>query len=390
MKIVCATSVYQGREAFSTLGDTLVLADHAINSNDVAGADALIVRSKTQVDGALLAGSAVRFVGTATAGNDHFDGAFLSRSGIAGVSAPGCNANSVAEYVITSLLCLAERKHLVLSEKTIGVIGVGSVGNLVAEKCRALGMNVMLNDPPLLDATRDPGYQPLEDLLQHADILTLHVPLTKTGHYPTHHLADCRFFAQSRPGLLFINASRGEVMDSEALLMALDSGLVGECVLDVWEEEPEISRFLLERAAIATPHIAGYSLDGRLRGTEMVFREVCNFFEQEAEWVSEPLPVPEPSVLELDARGLSDEEALWRIAGRAYDVVRDDTMLREAAAGGGTEPIGPAFNQLRTAYPTRREFAAHTVNLAHGTDSLLKKLQSLGFAVVLREDQTDR
>lgn len=387
MKIVCATSVYQGREAFSTLGDTLVLSDQAINAADTACADALIVRSKTPVNAALLQGSAVRFVGTATAGTDHFDAAFLAQSGMAAVSAPGCNANSVAEYVVAALLRLAEQKNLILSEKTIGVIGVGSVGNLVAEKCRALGMNVMLNDPPLFDATRDPGYQPLEDLLRFADMLTLHVPLTLSGHYPTHHLADCRFFAQARPGVIFINASRGEVADSEALLMALDGGLVGDCILDVWEKEPDIRRELLERAVIATPHIAGYSLDGRLRGTEMVYREACNFFEQTPDWMPEPLPEPVRPLIELDARGLSDEEALHRIVAQAYDIMRDDSALRAAARS--AEPLGPAFNQLRAAYPVRREFAAHTVRLSGAADGLLKKLQSLNFTVVLHEDQVD-
>lgn len=388
MKFVCATSVYQGREAFATLGDTLILADAAINAGDVACADALIVRSKTKVDAALLQGSAVRLVGTATAGSDHFDAGFLKKGSIAAVTAPGCNANSVAEYVITALLCLAERRHLVLSEKTIGVIGAGAVGNLVAEKCRAIGMNVMLNDPPLYDATRDPGYQPLEDLLRHADILTLHVPLNKNGLYPTRHLADCRFFAQVRPGVILVNAARGEVTDSEALLMALDSGMVGDCILDVWEQEPDISRVLLQRAALATPHIAGYSLDGRLRGTEMIYREACNFFELDTAWTPEPLPEPETPVLELDARGLSDEEALWRIAGRAYDLLRDDALLRR----GLLQPValGVHFNRLRSSYPVRREFSAYTVNLSHGEDRLLKKIQSLGFSVVRREDQTNR
>ncbi len=380
MKFVCATSVYQGREAFSALGDTLVLADSAINAADVASADALIIRSKTRVGASLLDGSAVRFVGTATAGSDHMDMDFLAKKSVAAVTAPGCNANSVAEYVITALLYLADRRHLVLSEKTIGVIGVGAVGNLVAEKCRAIGMNVMLNDPPLHDVTRDPGYQPLEDLLQYADILTFHVPLETGGRYPTRHLADCRFFAQVRPGVILVNASRGEVVDSEALLMAMDSGMVSDCILDVWESEPNISIPLLERAALATPHIAGYSLDGRLRGTEMIYQEACNFFELNDAWIPSPLPEPKVPVLELDARGLSDEEALWRITGRACDVLRDDAVLRQGALS--PESMAVHFNRLRSGYPERREFPAFQVRLLYGGDALLKKIQSLGFSVL--------
>lgn len=379
MKFVCATSVYQGREAFSALGDTLVLADSAINAADVAGADALIIRSKTQVNASLLEGSAVRFVGTATAGSDHMDSDFLARKSVAAVTAPGCNANSVAEYVITALLCLADRRHLTLSEKTIGVIGVGAVGNLVADKCRAIGMNVMLNDPPLFNITRDPGYQPLEDLLRYADILTFHVPLECTGRYPTHYLADCRFFAQVRPGVILVNASRGGVVDPEALLMAMNSGMVGDCILDVWEPEPDINLALLERTALATPHIAGYSLDGRLLGTEMIYREACNFFELEDTWTRAPLPEPEDPVLRLDARGLSDEEALWKIAGRSFDVLRDDAALRNGALS--PDSMAVHFNRLRSNYPERREFSAFRVQLLYGSDPLLKKIQSLGFSV---------
>lgn len=381
MKFVCAKSVFQGREAFSTLGDTLVLADGAINADDVVCADGLIIRSKTEVNQGLVDGSRLRFVGTATAGTDHLDLEWLGKRGIVSTSAPGCNANSVAEYVITALLVVADRYQMNLRDMTIGIIGVGHVGSLLAEKCRLLGMNVMLNDPPRHDATRDCAFQPLEDLLTHANVISLHVPLTREGRYPTYHLADCRFFAALKQGTLFLNTSRGAVVESEALQMALERGQVTRCILDVWEAEPAPERELLRRAELITPHIAGYSLDGKLRGTEMIYQQACHFFEVECTWQPEHLPQPEPPLITLDARGLSRQEALCRIVRRACDIERDDRLLREALELDDAA-AAERFVQLRAGYPVRREFAAFSVQLENAPDALREQVSGLGFQMV--------
>ena len=378
MKIVCAKSVYLGREAFSTVGDTLVLADSAIAPEDVACADALAVRSKTRIDQALLEGSCVRFVGTATAGTDHYEADWLAQQGIVAASAAGCNANSVAEYVMAALLDMVVRDNLDLSQLTLGVIGVGNVGRRVVAKARALGMNVMLNDPPLYDATRDPVYQPIEDILQHANVISLHVPLTRDGNYPTWHLGGCRFFSRVQPGCIFINASRGAVVDGEALLMAMDRGFVGRTILDVWEQEPKIPAELIRQVDIATPHIAGYSLDGKLAGTTMIYQQLCNFFEVEPCWVPAELPMEKSADLTLDARGLRDEEALLGLVKQAYDLLEDDRQVRQTLELSEAQRADQ-FMSMRMSYPIRREFSAYQVVPHSASATLLEKVRALGF-----------
>ena len=223
MKIVCASSVLHGEEAFSTLGRTVILPDQEISRSDVMDADALVIRSKTRVTRDLLEGTRVSFVGTATAGVDHMDLEWLEYHDIAWHAAAGCNANSVAEYITAALLCLVQRKRLLLKDLTLGVVGVGHVGSAVAEKARALGMNVLLNDPPrALAENHPPELLPLDRVLDEADVVTLHVPLTDTGPYATRRMGDCRLFERLQPGCIFLNASRGEVVDSDALMVALE------------------------------------------------------------------------------------------------------------------------------------------------------------------------
>lgn len=378
MKTVCAASVLAGREAFEGLGEVAVRPDDRIGPADVRDAQALIVRSKTRVDADLLAGSSVQFVGTATAGFDHFDAAWLDAAGLAWCAAPGCNANSVSEYVAAALLHLACREGFELAGRTLGVIGVGHVGSRVAAKAEGLGMRVLRNDPPLQLATGDPAFLPLDDVLRGSDIVTLHVPLTRTGPCPTFHMAGCDFFARLRPGAVFLNAARGEAMDTEALGLALDRGVVARAVLDVWEDEPAISAALLDRVAVGTPHIAGYSYDGRLNGTLAVYREACRFFEVAPGWPPAGRAGPAGGVLEADARGRSDEEVLRSLVRSVYDIEADDAALRRGPPG---ETLADRFRRLRHAYPDRREFSAWTVRLAHGSPGLPGKVQALGFRV---------
>ncbi len=377
MKIVCAASVLLGREAFSTLGETIVLPDRAITSEHLRDADALVVRSKTDVNAELLDGTRVSFVGTATAGFDHFDTDYLDQAEIAWYAAAGCNANSVAEYVVAALLCLGRRHDLTLAGRTLGVIGVGQVGGRVVRKAEALGLRVFQNDPPRALAEGDSIFQPLETVLAEADILTLHVPLTDGGPFATRGMGNCRFFGRCQPGMLLLNSSRGEVIESDSLMFALEHETISRVVLDVWENEPNIRQDLLARADLATPHIAGYSFEGRLNGTLQVYRELCHFLEVEPTWEPAASALPPGSVITFDASGLEPEEVLWRAVRAAYDIEADDRVLRIGAVA----EVGARFETLRKTYGVRREFSAATVRIAGLTSDVRQTLEALGFCL---------
>ncbi len=377
---MCASSVLFAREAFETLGETLVVPDRKISREHLLDADVLVIRSKTKVDKELLADTKVGFVGTATAGFDHMDTRWLDRAHIAWCAAPGCNANSVAEYVTAAVCRIAHTRGLDLEKLAIGVVGVGQVGSRVVKKAEVLGMRVLQNDPPLEIATRNPVFVSLDRVLEEADVLTFHVPLTREGRFPTWHMCDCHFFEHVRPGCMFINAARGEIVDTDSLLYALDRHAVGDAVLDTWENEPFISPELLDKVHIATPHIAGYSFEGRLNGTVAVYNEVCHFFEVEPAWKPDENEFPLPTSITCDARGRAYETVLCEIISAAYDIAKDDTALRQAAAM-APDARGTHFDALRRSYSARREFAAVKVDLRHAGEHLLAKVRGLGFQV---------
>ena len=383
MKIVCAASVLFGREAFQTLGDVVVVPDYELSNEILKNADMLIVRSKTRITAQLLEGTHVGFVGTATAGYDHLETEYLDYAGIAWCAAPGCNANSVSEYVVAALLCLGQRHHFDLAGKTLGVVGVGQVGGRVVKKAGALGMTALRNDPPLALASDDPGFVSIENVLRDSDIITLHVPLTRAGQFPTFHMANCSFFSRMKPGAIFINAARGEAVESDGLLFALEKGFVGHAVLDVWEGEPLVPRKLLEKIDLGTSHIAGWSFEGRLNGTLQVYREACHFLEADPKWAPDEKILPPPKVPEIlaDAKGKSDETVLWEIVKAAYDIESDDRALRASLIR--EEPARAThFDTLRRTYPDRREFAATTVRLQNANRILAGQISALGFSVI--------
>lgn len=377
MKIVCCSNMPFAREAFETLGTTFSKDGRTITAQDVRDAEILAVRSTTKVDESLLAGSAVRFVGTATIGTDHMDITWLERNGIRWCYAPGCNANSVSEYVTAALLCLSQRHGFALEGRTIGVVGVGNVGSLVAGKARTLGMRVLLNDPPRQRAgDRSENFAPLEQILEEGDIITFHVPLTKQGPDATVHMADERFFASIKRRCLIINSARGPVVSTGALLSALKDRRIAHAVIDTWENEPDFSMELLSRADIATPHIAGHSFEGKVFGTVMVYRTVCDFLGVKPTWSHESL-MPPPIVprIKLDATGKSDESVLWEIVKQVYDIEADDRALRKT-----DQQNKPGyFDLLRKNYPIRREFRYTRVEIAGASRSLRQKIVGLGF-----------
>ena len=381
MNIVCASSVWHASEAFSGLGDVRLLPDRDIRREHLRDADALIVRSKTAVGPELLDGTPVGFVGTATAGADHFDVPWLNQAGIAWSASPGCNANSVAEYVAAALVLLARKRAALLPGKTLGLVGCGQVGSRVAQKAALLGLRVLRNDPPLALQTGSADYWPLEAILAQVDILTLHVPLVADGPFPTRHLADCRLFEKLKPGAWFVNSSRGAVTDSDSLQCALDHHLVSACALDVWEKEPELAEPLKRAVDFLTPHVAGYSLEGLLNGTLHCYRELCHFLEIEPAWTPSPSQLPPPPSLQIDAAHRTDDETLTDLLSAACPIPDDTRAWRAEMTTPDPAELRRRFDRFRKNSNHRREFASIRVQLSHASPALLETVAALGFQV---------
>ena len=386
MKIIADANIPFVAECFSSIGDVTVVSGRNISPDVVADADVLLVRSITPVGADLLIGSNVRFVGTATIGFDHVDTDFLEADNIGFASAPGSNANSAAEYVIAGLLETAKRHSIDLEGASIGIIGAGNVGGRVATKCEALGMEVRLNDPPLRRQTKDPKYLPLKELFA-CDFITCHTPLTFEGRDKTYHLADGEFFKSLKNGCVFINASRGGVVDTGALKTAIREDQFGAVVLDVWEDEPEIDTELMEMVDIGTPHIAGYSLDGKIAGMIMIYNAVCEYFSLKPEYGIEDF-LPKPAVPELEvARNVaSEQQAVSTAVQEVYDINVDDAALRRISEIPQEERAGH-FDGLRKNYPIRREFQNTTVSVEDVAGSLARKLAGIGFRVRVKSEK---
>jgi erythronate-4-phosphate dehydrogenase len=267
VKILVDENMPYARELFSRLGDVKAVAGRPIPVEELNDADALMVRSVTKVNEALLAGKPVKFVGTATAGTDHVDDAWLKQAGIGFSAAPGCNAIAVVEYVFSALLMLAERDGFALRDRTVGIVGVGNVGGRLQKRLEALGIRTLLCDPPRADRGDEGEFHSLDELVAQCDVLTFHTPLFKDGPYKSLHLADDALIRALKPGTILINACRGPVVDNAALLNRLNAGQELSVVLDVWEPEPDLSVALLALVDVGTAHIAGYTLEGKARGT---------------------------------------------------------------------------------------------------------------------------
>lgn len=372
------------QDAFSTLGATRVLEGRNIGAADVRDAELLALRSTTKVNAALLDGSKVRFVGTATIGTDHLDIPYLEQHGIKWCYSPGCNANSVSEYLTAALLTLSQRHGFSLSGKTLGVIGVGNVGSKVVAKGRALGMRILQNDPPReQEWNPSDGSNPfvsLQALLEESDVVTMHVPMNKSGAYPTFHLADEAFFRSMRKGAVFINAARGAVVDTKALISAIKKDKISHAVIDTWEGEPDYRTDLMRYVDIATPHIAGHSFEGRVNGTVMVYLQACRFLGVNDDWSPDSvLPEPDVPLVICDAAGRRIESVLHEIVNRVYKIDADDARFRATADAEPAERI-LAFDKLRREYPVRREFRFTQVRLNGADAELTNAVQALGFS----------
>lgn len=366
------------KETFGRFAEVQEYPSTQLTREVVAGADSLLVRSETVVDSSLLEGSRVRFVGSPTIGVDHIDQSFLADAGIAFSNAPGCNARSVVEYVLTALATLAQQRGTSLEGSTIGIVGVGNIGSRLALAAESLGLEVLLNDPPRQLIEPQLGFLELAELLS-ADFISLHVPLQTGGSYPTHHLIDDSLLSRIQPKAVLINSSRGAVVDNQALLQAIRSGSLAGAVLDVWENEPLADPALVEAVNLATPHIAGYTLDGKLRGTWAVFEAFCRCFELDAHLPEPPrLPSPDPEILELDIGAEEPWKALYGLLQQAYPIWRDDREMRRIMATGDEGARGKQFRSLRANYPLRREFSSFKYP-AEVFGSLKQSLEALGF-----------
>ncbi|PID42130.1 MAG: 4-phosphoerythronate dehydrogenase PdxB [Proteobacteria bacterium] len=378
MKIVADENIPLLGDFFSSIGDVHTFPGRSLGPAQVKDADILLVRSVTRVDPVLLKGARVRFVGTTTIGLDHIDTDYLDEQGITYVNAPGCNAISVVEYVISSLVLLVEMEQARLEDKSVGIIGCGQIGGRLARKLKKLGVRVLMNDPPLA-RQGVAGLVSLDEVLK-ADIITLHVPLTKSGAFATQHLIDSTVLNQLSEDQVLINSSRGGVVDNRALLSKLEKHPGFRVVLDVWENEPRIDTGLLGKVAIGTPHIAGYSLDGKAKGTEMVYREVCQYLGLQCREKASGF-LPEPPLTELGFGQQADADQAVATAIRAvYDVRMDDCRTR---SGLHLSPDGFAdyFDRLRKDYPVRREFGSVNIRLKNRHGQLADKLKALGFTL---------
>ncbi|WP_407731366.1 4-phosphoerythronate dehydrogenase PdxB [Pseudocitrobacter faecalis] len=373
MKILVDENMPYARELFSRLGEVKAVPGRPIPVAELAGADALMVRSVTKVNESLLANQSIKFVGTATAGTDHVDQAWLAQAGIGFSAAPGCNAIAVVEYVFSSLLYLAERDGFTLTDRTVGIVGVGNVGGRLQKRLEALGVRTLLCDPPRADNGDEGDFRTLDELVREADILTFHTPLFKDGPYKSLHLADEALIRSLKPGAILINACRGPVVDNAALLKCLEAGQDLSVVLDVWEPEPDLNLALLEKVDIGTSHIAGYTLEGKARGTTQVFEAYSKFIGQ-AQQVALDTLLPPPEFGRITLHGKLDQPTLKRLVHLVYDVRRDDAPLRKVAG------IPGEFDKLRKNYLERREWSSLYVQCDDADAATL--LKKLGFNAV--------
>jgi erythronate-4-phosphate dehydrogenase len=377
-KTVADENIPSVREAFAHLGEIKLVPGRTLRREALLDAELLLVRAVTPVTAGLLQGTPVRFVATATIGTDHIDVEYLQKQRIAFTSAAGSNANSVAEYVMAAIIHHAVQNMLSLDKLTLGIVGVGHIGSRVEKMAAGLGMHVLLNDPPLARQTQESKYLPLEALMG-ADIITLHTPLTDAGEDATFHLFNRKQLQAMKRGSVLINTCRGPVVDNTALKEILQKSHLKAAILDVWENEPEIDVELLSLVEIGTPHIAGYSLDGKLNGTHQIYLAACEFLGVEPQWrIESALPVITEPAIRLEENIETNENKLETLIKRVYDITADDRRLR-AVLNVQADERAPYFDDLRKKYPVRREFHNYAIETNRSDRRLMAQMKALGF-----------
>ena len=349
MKIIADQNMPLVKALFASYGQVYLLPGREITAADVADADVLLVRSVTEVNRQLLENSKVKFVGSATIGTDHIDTDYLQSANIAFAHAPGCNAEAVVQYDL-SVMC---RLVPDWQSKTLGIVGCGNVGGRLHNKLRGLGVSCRVYDP-FLSAVSNADLVSFNELISTSDIICLHTPITKVGAFPTHHMFNSEVLSKIKPGALLLNAGRGGVIDNKALLAHLRTDAPLQVALDVWESEPQLDLDLMALVELATPHIAGYSLEGKTNGTQMVFDAFLTFLGEKAEPCNEPTD---------EFQVLGNLDTLGEAILASYDVAEDDQRMRDRLANlTGPEAVGLAFDELRKRYPVRREFSYYSVS----------------------------
>jgi erythronate-4-phosphate dehydrogenase len=374
MKIVVDENIAFAKEAFSLFGEVELYPGREINNGILKDADVLIIRSVTTVNESLLKNTNIKFVGTTTIGWDHLDTVYLGKNNISYTSAAGCNSEAVAEYVIASLYDIASRKGISLLNKQIGIIGVGNIGSIVARYSHIIGMEVKLNDPPLARKNISGKYLPIEELFN-SDIITLHVPLNMEGEDKTYHLFDEKKLEKLKEGSILINTSRGSVIDNDILPEYLKQKNI-TAVLDVWENEPLLNKELLALTDTATPHVAGYSAEGKINGTIMIYKALCTFAGYNPGWKYNP-PPPEEDIISVS--GNSVEQQVNNIIKYTYDIRKDDAELKKALTMDSMF-IPAYFDLLRKKYILRKEYQNYKVSASH--PEVKQILSGLGFRLI--------
>jgi len=376
VKILADQNIPCVADAFGDLGEVVLMPGRDIRPHHLRDCQCLITRTVTRVDEALLGESAVEFVGTATIGTDHMDLDYLHKANIGYSNAAGCNAEGAAEYVVSGLFELSRRKNFNPLHLNAGIVGFGNVGSRLHAKLKALGIDCLLCDPPLQQSgTSERSFVSLDTILAECNFISLHVPLVRTGDHPTFHLLDASRLRELAEGCVLINAARGEVVDNAALLKLLQQRDDLGVYLDTWENEPLVSRELLQRVDLATPHIAGYSIEGRLRGTQMVLDAACNHFKQGPSWhMSRELP----AVRTIDCAEFGSGVDFWQNLFQCHFDIRRDHNDFVGGASLANDALPAHFDGLRRIFPDRLEYDRfHLRNLP--LESPLMTLQQLGF-----------
>ncbi len=377
IKIIADDKIPFLKGVFDAVADVVYLPGKEIKRQHLLNADALIIRTRTRCDEALLNNTAIRMIATATIGFDHIDVDYCQRNGIVWTNAPGCNSSSVKQYLASALGIIIEKQNKRFREITLGVVGAGHVGAKVVSMAEALGIRTLVNDPPRARLEGEGYFVSLDYLLEQSDILTLHVPLQYSGADKTFHFAGSEFFEKAKSGAWLINTSRGEVVNTGSLMYALKNHTLAGSIIDVWENEPCPEEELLSLADISTPHIAGYSTDGKANGTKKCVQAVSRFFGLGLDdWSPAAVPLPEHPKLRVNCKGKSPEELFVQMTRMSYNITYDSESLKDSPS---------SFERLRGNYPVRREPHAYELHLAGGNNKALRIAQAVGFENLILE-----
>lgn len=375
LKIVADNKIPFLKGALDDICEVVYLPAKEITRDVIKDADALIIRTRTICNENLLKGTSVKFIATATIGFDHIDTKYCDIAGIKWTNAPGCNSSSVMQWIASVLVTLRKKEKISFDEIVLGVVGVGNVGSKVVALAEKLNIKVYLNDPPRERAEKSCQFISLNGIIRECNVITFHVPLTKEGIDKTYHMADDEFFSSLNNGTIIINSSRGEVVETSALKKAIKSKKLKAVALDVWENEPDIDRELLDLVDIATPHIAGYSVDGKANGTAMSVQAISKFFNLGRDnWYPINVPLPENTKISINCNNKEIDDIVSEAILSTYNVEEDDKKLRSNPEN---------FEKLRENYPIRREFPIYEVELINCTNNSIKStIKKLGFKLI--------